>query len=98
MSAALQQDPGVTYRRWIAALLPDLLKGTFNHDARTEVCRGHVVLLQEIALIVPGRHVHLVARLINMLDNHRICLLLTGRHPELVVRPGALASKGARSL
>ena len=38
VSAALQQDPGVTYRRWIAALLPDLLKGTFNHDARTEVC------------------------------------------------------------
>ena len=37
VSAALQQDPGVTYRRWIAALLPDLLKGTFNHDVRTEV-------------------------------------------------------------
>ena len=37
VSAALQQDPGASYRRWIAALLPDLLRGSFNHDARTEV-------------------------------------------------------------
>ena len=37
VSEALEQDPGSSYRRWIAALCPDLLKGAFNHDARTEV-------------------------------------------------------------
>ena len=52
MSAALQQDPGVTYRRWIAALLPDLLKGTFNHEARTEVCRLSCGMLKGSAGIV----------------------------------------------
>jgi len=37
------------YRRWIAALLPDLLKGTFNHHARTEVCRLRCSMLTSSA-------------------------------------------------
>ena len=37
MSEALQQEPGSSYRAWIAALCPDLLTGAFNHAARSEV-------------------------------------------------------------
>ena len=36
VSEAVDQDPGSSYRAWIAALCPDLLTGVFNHAARTE--------------------------------------------------------------
>jgi hypothetical protein len=34
---ALGHSPAATYRSWLAAISPDLLKGPFNHGARQEV-------------------------------------------------------------
>eukprot|EP00775_Hariotina_reticulata_P012203 gene12203-12340_t len=37
LCAALAMDPPTTFRSWLTALAPELLKGPFNHPARQEV-------------------------------------------------------------
>ena len=53
VSAALQQEPGISYRRWIAALLPDLLRGSFNHEARTEVHARQAEVVWNVVCVGP---------------------------------------------
>lgn len=53
VSEALGQEPGSSYRAWIAALCPDLLSGAFNHVARAEARPGPLA-----SMLLGSRCVH----------------------------------------